>query len=225
MDRIEQFILSGMSRRSFPRSFFGSADDVYAHCLSIDLKENIIEVPSVLASYAIQAKMQGYDSMCKYLKTPFNIVKRKTLKGILSDFIVQAAREGHIMGIKTGADNIYYGMPGVIFDEEYNTLISINEKIELVNGTFCTTRCICRISPKVFQNADRIIEKNIIKKVIPMCTELIPANYIYGRINDEGLHKHIVVIVEDFKLTKAPSLFIDCDFTNTIKNHIKDICL
>ena len=95
----------------------------------------------------------------------------------------------------------YYGVPGVIFNENMELLLIVTLTIRkrIDSPRFSIERINCRISPKVFEHQDRIIEKTIVKKIIPFCVSYSVARRdIYLSCSEYNcVDKTIQVIIDD----------------------------
>jgi hypothetical protein len=63
----------------------------------------------------------------------------------------------------------YYGIPGIIFNSNFDPLLMMTYTVVEEEFRLKLMRHNCRISPKVFDNPNNIVEKTIIKKMLPFC--------------------------------------------------------
>lgn len=66
---------------------------------------------------------------------------------------------------------VYYGAPGVLFDADFNPLFIVFydiEPIDTLENRLKVSGITIKVSPKVFLNTDRPLEKNIVNKIIPL---------------------------------------------------------
>ena len=113
-----------------------------------------------------------------------------------------------IKHLRTKANEIYYGCPGVALDSNFNILMLIVFKVNK-EGEILDTYCF--INPSVFINDKRTLEKSIIKKIIP--TISIESSYCYyKRRNITFVFKNVT---KDFiYIPKAP----DNNFNDSVAN-------
>lgn len=234
MNRVEQFLMSGMSGMTITSSNTGGIlfDNLFDKFISVDIDGDFFEIPSFLYAHANIAKTRGYNRLSFPLVNRDSGTQRRLIKGILSDFMTSASNQCTVK-VRVTDGSVYYGLPGIIFDADFNTLLSVNEKIAFKENKelpaasiFKVVRVVCRISPLVFSNSNKIIEKNIIKKMMPMCTEIIPNNFRLnqGMRDNIGFNKKIQVIIDDINLVRRPqNPRQGIDFTNTVLNHLKEI--
>ena len=97
---------------------------------------------------------------------------------------------------------MYYGGNGIIFDESYAPLLLCTltaRKVHTEEGgnNMVYYRPVCHVSPKVFLESDKLINKGIIKKLIPFYTSrgVSFPNYKFGS-NPES--KKVKVVVDNF---------------------------
>jgi hypothetical protein len=101
----------------------------------------------------------------------------------------------------------YYGLPGAIFDSHFNLLMLMSSKVDIRRNEddrviAYILQHICRISPVVFQRQDNIIEKTIVKKIIPFCAshEVTSGEYLFTHDYydcEEVTGKTISVFIDD----------------------------
>lgn len=104
--------------------------------------------------------------------------------------------------IITSKGEVYYGGKGIIFDESYAPLLLCTltaRKVHTEEGgnSMVYYRPVCHVSPKVFLESDKLINKGIIKKLIPFYTskEVSFPDYKFG-VNPES--KKVKVVVDNF---------------------------
>lgn len=97
---------------------------------------------------------------------------------------------------------VYYGGKGIIFDENYAPLLLCTltaRKVHTEEGgnSMVYYRPICHVSPKVFLESNKLINKGIIKKLIPFYTskEVRFPNCMFGA---NLKSKKVKVIVDNF---------------------------
>ena len=72
--------------------------------------------------------------------------------------------EYNIKHLKTKANEVYYGGPGIALDSNFNILMLIVFKVTKEGNVIDT---YCFVNPSVFLNDKRTLEKAIIKKIVP----------------------------------------------------------
>lgn len=149
-------------------------DNAFPAFLEIDLRGDELEVPFFLLRPALQAKAHGYD------KLAFNLVNgsdregrrtfhHKTISTILGKFVEASGGSMRIAHVVTSKNLHYYGNRGIILDQNYNPLFVATVKAKLAaDGTPRLSHPMCKLSYKVFENSQEIVEKTIIKQAIPL---------------------------------------------------------
>lgn len=207
MDRVEEFILSGSRTGSYSQcvpelSSFGFLD------IHLGDGESPVEIPDFIIRSVNTFVQSDYGLISYVLCEGTSTTTRRLVRGALSDFM-RANRFGngipHVI-MSSGRD--YYGLPGVIFDGNFNLLMMMTSTVNFIRNDRTSgvqTNILehtCRISPLVFMHQDSIIEKTIIKKVIPFCAShvTIASDFVCNTsrvISDDALGKNIRVIIED----------------------------
>ena len=109
-----------------------------------------------------------------------------------------------LVKITTNKEDIYYGGRGIILDRDYTPLLLCTYSVKKVlddNGyNMVYHRPICHISPKVFSESDRVVNKGIIKKVIPFFsnTEITSPRNTTFLTGDASKVKVVVDNFDDF---------------------------
>lgn len=216
MDAVEHFILSGLELGRFHYS--GKRDyeeNIFQKFLVVDIKDNSsdiinVEIPAFLGGLVQYGTKFVIPLFCNSPITP-----RRLVRNMLRDFESSASR-GLLNGIITTNNIKYYGFPGVIFDENMDILMIVTTEVTLnkANNNSIINRCVCRVSPKVFNNPNGTLEKMIIKKVIPSCYNIRPRHTMGNRRIDEA--KPIKVIIDDC------SYFIESPIVPNVENFTQE---
>lgn len=205
MDRVEQFVLSGPSVASFCTS---AENRITQKQLKVNLepKMGIIEVPDFCLRDVTNCINRDYDYILFNMCAIGSPIARRVMKGVLSDFM-KAPRFRRIASVHMTSGGTYYGAPGLILDSEFNILMLMTTTLRIIpevsgsNNTFKILGHNCRVSSRTFNNADKIVEKTIIKKVIPFCASHNVGEDDYIFFSDRCLelknNKTIKVIIDD----------------------------
>lgn len=230
MDRLEQFVFSGGNIGHFYRT---NPEMLTNKCLKVSFREPISEIPDFLLCNTFDDNLQyNYDSVLLHLCSEWPLSSKRLIRGALQAF-EYSLRDGTIRGVNMANGGVYYGIPGVIFDEDFSILFMMTStlSIDRENKETFITRHNCRISPRVFQRADFTIEKAIIKKVIPFCATHIVDGRDYPYIGSPGKADgtNIKIIIDDIdqdfiQTTVAPKISDTQDmFQKVLKDNIQDV--
>ena len=128
--------------------------------------------------------------------------ERRTFDSIIMQMFNNVRFDMRLQKITTSKDEVYYGGKGIIFDESYAplllcTLTARKVYTEESGNSMVYYRPVCHVSPKVFLESDKLINKGIIKKLIPFYTskEVSFPNCMFG-VNPES--KKVKVVVDNF---------------------------
>ena len=207
MDRVEEFILSGSRTGLYTQcaqelSSFGFLD------IHLGDGESPVEIHDFIIRSVNTFVQSDYGLISYVLCGSPDTTTRRLVRGALSDFM-RANRFGNgIPHVSMSSGRDYYGLPGVIFDDNFNLLMMMTSTVNFIRNernSGVQTNILehtCRISPLVFMHQDSIIEKTIIKKVIPFCAPhvTIASDFVCNTsrvISDDALGKNIKVIIED----------------------------
>ena len=128
--------------------------------------------------------------------------ERRTFDSIIMQMFNNVRFDMRLQKITTSKDEVYYGGKGIIFDESYAplllcTLAARKVHTEESGNSMVYYRPVCHVSPKVFLESDKLINKGIIKKLIPFYTseEVMFPDCMFG-VNPES--KKVKVVVDNF---------------------------
>ena len=128
--------------------------------------------------------------------------ERRTFDSIIMQMFNNVRFGMRLQKITTNKGEVYYGGKGIIFDESYAplllcTLTARKVHTEESGNSMVYYRPICHVSPKVFLESDKLINKGIIKKLIPFYTseEVRFPDCMFG-VNPES--KKVKVVVDNF---------------------------
>ena len=128
--------------------------------------------------------------------------ERRTFDSIIVQMFNNVGFGTRLQEITTSKGEVYYGGKGIIFDESYTPLLLCTltaRKIHTEEGgnSMVYYRPICHVSPKVFLEPNKLINKGIIKKLIPFYTnrEVILPEGKFG-VNPES--EKVKVVVDNF---------------------------
>ena len=128
--------------------------------------------------------------------------ERRTFDSIIVQIFNNVRFGMRLQKITTNKGEVYYGGKGIIFDESYAplllcTLAARKVHTEESGNSMVYYRPVCHVSPKVFLESDKLINKGIIKKLIPFYTseEVRFPDCMFG-VNPES--KKVKVVVDNF---------------------------
>lgn len=233
IDSVESFInysINNACRNYRYRSGINQRNAWFNKYIFVNLQQNSIEVPAFLKWQALFAYQEKFNSICLPLCSSIALDHKRYIRTILNAF----SRE-LIGGVQTANGDVYYGYPGVIFNKDLEPLMMITLKINISNPVYDIERAICRVSPLVFKDSKKIVEKTIIKKVIPYCLNnkaIDPQmNYfssIHTNTTNDYLNRNIQVIIDDcsdfvYEVTAPNGNFSQDKATEFIRNEENEI--
>ena len=175
----------------------------------IDVSSDEIEVPvfakSAVESVVIDRLKFPYVSHVNKIIIPMYVntytQSRRTADSIVREFFSRVDFNQRLQKVITNKGEIYYGSKGIILDKDFNILL------------LCTLACrrmeyrgrqvmsyykpIIHVSPQVFLRSEGLIEKSILKKIIPfyVSQNIDPIRTNSGFVNDipEGTKPQILI--------------------------------
>lgn len=184
------------------------SNNVFRRSLVVEINNDEVEIP-VIARDHFEGLISHSTSMgTKKIILPLydNALsqERRTFDSIITQLFVNVGYDKRLQKITTSKGEVYYGGKGIIFDESYTplllcTLIARNVHTEGNNNTMVYYRPVCHVSPKVFLEPDKLINKGIIKKLIPCYTsrDINPPRSDF-RFSNNIENMKVKVIVDNF---------------------------
>jgi hypothetical protein len=186
------------------------SNNVFRRSLIIEVNDDEVEIPVIARGYLESLVLErihypssiGTKRIILPLYDNAPSLKRRTFDSIITQLFINVRYSKRLQKITTNKDEVYYGGKGIIFDESYAplllcTLIARKVHTEEGNDNMVYYRPVCHVSPKVFLESDKLINKGIIKKLIPFYTsrEVSLPDYKFG-VNSES--KKVKVVVDNF---------------------------
>ena len=186
------------------------SNNVFRRSLIIEVNDDEIEIPVIARNYleGLVLERIHYPSsigtkriiLPLYDNAPSQ--ERRTFDSIITQLFTNVGYSKRLQKITTSKGEVYYGGKGIIFDESYAPLLLCTltaRKVHTEEGgnNMVYYRPVCHVSPKVFLESDKLINKGIIKKLIPFYTsrEVNLPDYKFG-VNPES--KKVKVVVDNF---------------------------
>ena len=186
------------------------SNNVFRRSLIIEVNDDEVEIPVIarehfesLVSEKINHPLTvGTKRIILPLYDNAPSQERRTFDSIIMQMFNNVGFNMRLQKITTSKDEVYYGGKGIIFDESYAPLLLCTltaRKVHTEEGgnSMVYYRPVCHVSPKVFLESDKLINKGIIKKLIPFYTskEVSFPNCKFG-VNPES--KKVKVVVDNF---------------------------
>lgn len=186
------------------------SNNVFRRSLIIEVNDDEVEIPVIAREHFESLVSEKIDYplavgtkriiLPLYDNAPSQ--ERRTFDSIIMQMFNNVRFDMRLQKITTNKGEVYYGGRGIIFDESYAplllcTLTARKVHTEEVGNSMVYYRPVCHVSPKVFLESDKLINKGIIKKLIPFYTskEVSFSGYIFGA-NPES--KKVKVVVDNF---------------------------
>ena len=187
----------------------------------IDVSSDEIEVP-VFARSVVESVVRGklefpYISHVSKIVIPMYVntynMAARTADSIVNIFFSRTNFNQRLQKVTTNKGEVYYGGKGIILDKDFNILF------------LCTIVCkrmghrgrqvmsyykpVIHVSPQVFLRGDGLIDKSILKKIIPF--------YVSHNIDSVNTHAYFR---SDIPEGTKPQILID-DVSKFIENPVK----
>lgn len=186
------------------------SNNVFRRSLIIEVNDDEVEIPVIarehfesLVSEKINYPLTvGTKRIILPLYDNAPSQERRTFDSIIMQMFNNVRFGMRLQKITTNKGEVYYGGKGIIFDESYAPLLLCTltaRKVHTEEGgnSMVYYRPVCHVSPKVFLESNKLINKGIIKKLIPFYTskEVSLPNRMFG-VNPES--KKVKVVVDNF---------------------------
>lgn len=221
------------------------SNNVFRRSLVIEVNNGEVEIPVIarryperLISYSMaHPATMGIKRIILPLYDDAPSQERRTFSSVIAQFFTKVGYGKRLQKITTSKGEVYYGGKGIIFDESYTplllcTLTARSVHTENNDNVMVYYRPVCHISPKVFLESDKLINKGIIKKLIPCYTSrdisFPGSNYSFSS-NPED--RKVKVIVDNFNnffiepIKPTPSAITNDALNECLIDNIEDIMM
>ena len=188
------------------------SNNVFRKSLVIEVNNDEVEIPVIarehfegLVSEKIDHPLTvGTKRIILPLYDNARSQERSTFNSIIAHLFTNVGYGQRLQKITTSKGEVCYGGKGIIFDGSYTplllcTLTARSVHTEDNGNTMVYYRPVCHVSPKVFLESDKLINKGIIKKLIPYYTnkDINPprSNYNFSSNLED---RKVKVIVDNF---------------------------
>jgi hypothetical protein len=189
------------------------SNNVFRRSLIVEVNDDEVEIPVIAREYferLVSANM-AYPAIVRIKRIILPLYDnapsrgRRTFDSIIAQLFTNVDYGERLQKITTGKGEVYYGGKGIIFDESYAPLLLCTltaRKVHTEEGgnSMVYYRPVCHVSPKVFLESNKLINKGIIKKLIPYYTSRdinFPRND-YSFISNPVEDRKVKVIVDNF---------------------------
>lgn len=191
------------------------SNNVFRKNLIVDLEGEELEIPviarihceTILTSLFREEKItpempqQVQKIVLPLYDNTYSITKR-TFDSVIRQFFAGVSFSDRLQKIITVKGEVYYGGKGIILDKDLAPILLCTLKARKGYGEYINTityyRPVCHISPKVFTEPTSLMNKGIIKRVIPFYTTeniTIPDFYMYRNVTRSST---VEIIIDDF---------------------------
>lgn len=241
---IDQSIYSNSSLES---NLTLDRNNVFNKSLVVDITGDDIEIPSITRVYyeriihsnLTYSNIEKVEKAILPLYTNGNDQNRRTFDSIMREFFCRVSFNQRLLKVTTSKGETYYGGCGLILDEGFNPLLMCGLKARKViteddEGAEVASmeyyRAICHVSPIVFAEPNKSINKGIIKKLIPLYTTMdINFPTVNYGISSSPDSRKVEVIIDDFSkffispIAPTPSKCSNDALNKCLNDNIEDI--
>ena len=188
------------------------SNNVFRKSLVIEVNNDEVEIPVIarehfeelISDNMTHPTIMGIKRIILPLYDNTPSQERSTFNSIIVQLFTNVGYGQRLQKITTNKGEVCYGGKGIIFDESYTplllcTLTARSVHTEDNGNTMVYYRPVCHVSPKVFLESNKLINKGIIKKLIPYYTnkDINPprSNYNFSSNLED---RKVKVIVDDF---------------------------
>ena len=188
------------------------SNNVFRRSLVIEVNNDEVEIPVIarrhfeklVSDNITYSAIMGIKRIILPLYDNAPSLEKRTFDSIIIQLFTNVGYNKRLQKITTSKGEVYYGGKGIIFDESYTplllcTLTARSVHTEDNSNTMVYYRPVCHVSPKVFLESDKLINKGIIKKLIPYYTnrDINPPRSDYN-FSSNLEDRKVKVIVDDF---------------------------
>lgn len=218
------------------------SNNVFGRSLVVEVNDDEVEIPVIARRHFEELIFEdlthpGTMKTKKIILPLYNNaedINRRAFNSTLSEWFACTSYGTRLRKIITGKGDVYYGGKGIIFDESYTPLLlctlTAKKVPEDIGNIMVYYRSVCHVSPKVFIEPDKLVNKGIIKRLIPCYTTEdinFPTSKSSFRSNPEN--RKVKVIVDNFDkffikpVKPTPSTCSDDALNKCLIDNIDDI--
>lgn len=186
------------------------SNNVFRKNLIVDLEGEELEIPviarihceTILTSLITPEIPQQVQKIVLPLYDNIYPTTKRTFDSIIRQFFAGVRFNDRLQKITTAKGEVYYGGKGIILDKDLAPILLCTLKARKGYGEYMNTityyRPVCHISPKVFTESTSLMNKGIIKRVIPFYTTenvTLPNPYICRSATRSST---VEIIIDDF---------------------------
>ena len=220
------------------------SNNVFRRNLVIEVDNDEVEIPviarrhfeKIVSDNLTYPTIMGVKKIILPLYDNAPSQERRTFDSIMSQLFTNVEYDKSLQKIITTKGEVYYGGKGIIFDESYTPLLLCTLTARKVNrnnsNNMVYYRPVCHVNPKVFSEPNKLINKGIIKKLIPCYTS---RDVSFPRINykfsSNPEDRKVKVIVDNFDkffvepIKPTPSATINDTLNECLIDNIEDIMM
>ena len=221
------------------------SNNVFRRSLVIEVNNDEVEIPVIarrhfeklVSDNITYSAIMGIKRIILPLYDNAPSLEKRTFDSIITQLFTNVGYSKRLQKITTSKGEVYYGGKGIIFDESYTPLLLCTLTARSVhtkdNGnTMVYYRPVCHVSPKVFLESDKLINKGIMKKLIPYYTSRnvgFPRSSYRFSSNPED--RKVKVIVDNFNkffvepIKPTPSAIANDALNECLIDNIDDIMM
>lgn len=221
------------------------SNNVFRRSLVIEVNNDEVEIPVIarvhfeglISDNMAHPAIMGIKRIILPLYDNAPSQERRTFDSIITQLFTSVVYGMRLQKITTNKGEVYYGGKGIIFDESYTplllcTLTARSVHTEDNGNAMVYYRPVCHVSPKVFLESDKLINKGIIKKLIPCYTSrdisFPRSNYSFSSSPED---RKVKVIVDNFNkffvepIKPTPSTCSNDALNECLIDNIEDIMM
>ena len=219
-------------------------NNVFRKSLVIEINNDEVEIPVIAREHfeELVSDNMTYPTIMGikriilplYDNTPSQ--ERSTFNSIIAHLFTNVGYGQRLQKITTNKGEVCYGGKGIIFDESYTPLLlcTLTARSACINNrnTMVYYRPVCHVSPKVFLEFDKLINKGIIKKLIPCYTSSnVDFSINNRRFSSNPEDRKVKVIVDNFNkffiepIKPTPSTCSNDALNQCLIDNIEDIMM
>lgn len=181
MEAIDEFWTNSFRSTYAATRVVGDIREGFQYYLKIPLEGDTIEVPAIAKRAAVFAKLDGYKNLIiPLVKTQRGFLERRQSSRMLKDFSRQGGRVSELVGVKSTKGDKYYGMPGIICDEDMHLIVLCTCVIDI--NTEHRLGFVRKINAcfdySVFENTDKILEKTFYRQFMSSIRNVVIDKYM-----------------------------------------------
>lgn len=150
-------------------------------CIGEDVNRRIINGEILLGAYIMAPVFYRQGTCCSTYRGG---------ESLFNNVLYPYSYDGNLKKVKDPSGNVYYGGFGCIFDKDFHPIIIVCKRVNLQDSELGIRRylTVLKVNQEIYQHNDRLLEKFILNRVLP----IVLRNNTFNSVEFSSLDEYIM---------------------------------